>query len=80
MHTHGQISELTFLLYNNIFLFFINIQAIERLNLRTHNLRDLLTDEKFSRSDLITLQDPEHPETWDVSTFYHVKNQSGGKK
>lgn len=36
-------------------------------------MRDLLTDEKFSRADLITLQDPAHPEKWDVSSFHYVK-------
>lgn len=41
-------------------------------------MKDLISDEKFSRSDLLTLQDPTHPEKWDISTFYHVKNMSGG--
>ncbi len=36
-------------------------------------MRDLLTDVKFSRSDILTLQDPAHPEKWDVSTFHYVK-------
>ena len=48
-------------------------EAIDRLNIKPCNMRDLLTDEKFSRSDLITLQDPSHPEKWDVSTFHYVK-------
>ena len=59
---------------------FLLLQAIERLNLRTHSMRDLLTDEHFSRSDLITLQDPDHPEKWDVSSFYHVKNKSDSER
>ena len=33
-------------------------QAIEELNIRPKNLRDLLTEEPFTRKDLITLQDP----------------------
>lgn len=36
-------------------------------------MRDLLTDVKFSRSDIITLQDPSHPEKWDISAFHYVK-------
>lgn len=54
------------------------LQAIDRLNLKTRNMKDLITDEHFSRSDLVTLQDPEHPEKWDISTFYHVNNKSDG--
>ena len=41
-------------------------------------MKDLLTDEPFSRSDLLTLQDPAHPEKWDISTFFHLKNKSDG--
>ena len=39
-------------------------------------MKDLISDESFSRSDLLTLQDPAHPEKLDFSTFYHVKNKS----
>jgi hypothetical protein len=38
-------------------------------------MRDLLTDEKFSRDDLVTLQDPSHPEKWDISNFHYVKEK-----
>lgn len=50
-------------------------QAIDQLNIKTCNMRDLLTDEKFSRADLITLQDPAHPEKWDISSFHYVKQR-----
>ena len=46
---------------------------MDRLNIKTGNMRDLLLDTKFSRSDIITLQDPAHPEKWDVSGFHYVK-------
>lgn len=36
-------------------------------------MRDLLNDKKFSRADILTLQDPAHPEKWDISTFHYVK-------
>ncbi len=52
-----------------------HIQAVERLNLRTKNMRELLTDEPFTKADMITLQDPAHPERFDLSTFYYVKNK-----
>ena len=51
------------------------LQAVERLNLKPRHLRDLLSDEPFTRSDIITLQDPMAPEKFDVSSFYHVKNK-----
>ena len=38
-------------------------------------MRDLLTDKKFSRADLIILQDPAHPEKWDISSFHYVKQR-----
>ena len=31
-------------------------QAVERLNLKPKNFKDLITDEPFKRSDIITLQ------------------------
>lgn len=34
----------------------IIIQAIEQLNLKTKNFKDLLTDEPFTRNDIITIQ------------------------
>lgn len=51
------------------------LQAVERLNLKPRHFRDLLTDEPFTRADIITLQDPMAPERFDVSSFYHVKNK-----
>lgn len=31
-------------------------QAVEQLNFKTKNLKDLLTDEPFTRKDIITIQ------------------------
>ena len=31
-------------------------QAVDRLNLKVGNLRDLITDEPFTRKDVITVQ------------------------
>ena len=49
-------------------------QAIEQLNIKAKNWKDLLTDEPFKRSDLITLQDPNHLDKFNITQFYHVKN------
>lgn len=50
-----------------------NSKAVERLNIKSRNFRDLLNDEVFKRSDIITLQDPRNLEKFDVSQFYHIK-------
>ncbi|XP_073079717.1 RING-type E3 ubiquitin-protein ligase PPIL2 isoform X3 [Manis javanica] len=49
-------------------------EAVEQLNIKAKNFRDLLTDEPFSRQDLITLQDPTNLDKFNVSNFFHVKN------
>ena len=56
------------------------LQAVERLNLKPRHFHDLLTDEPFTRADIITLQDPMAPEKFDVSSFYHVKNKLAVKE
>lgn len=49
-------------------------EAIEQLNLKPRNWKELLTDESFKREDLITLQDPAHLEKFNIANFHHVKN------
>ncbi|XP_047552697.1 RING-type E3 ubiquitin-protein ligase PPIL2 isoform X1 [Lutra lutra] len=49
-------------------------EAVEQLNIKAKNFRDLLTDEPFSRQDIITLQDPTNLDKFNVSDFFHVKN------
>ena len=49
--------------------------TIKTLNIDVRNLRDLLTDQPFERSDIITLQDPQNiASKHDFSRFHHVKN------
>ena len=48
-------------------------KAVERLNIKSRNFKDLLNDEPFKRGDIITLQDPSNLEKFDVSQFYHIK-------
>ena len=50
--------------------------TIDRLNVKAKNWRDLVTDEEFSRKDIITLQDPQHLSTRDLSGFKYLKDGS----
>lgn len=54
----------------NVFSF----EAVEQLNLKAKNWKELLTDEAFTRQDLITIQDPAHLEKFNIANFYHVKH------
>lgn len=47
--------KITWLLQLYIFVAFV-LQAIKELNLKTKNWKELLTDEPFTREDLITIQ------------------------
>nr|XP_015221340.1 PREDICTED: peptidyl-prolyl cis-trans isomerase-like 2 [Lepisosteus oculatus] len=49
-------------------------EAVEQLNIKTKSYKDLLTDEPFTRQDIITLQDPTNLDKFNVSNFFHVKN------
>ncbi|XP_035021163.1 RING-type E3 ubiquitin-protein ligase PPIL2 isoform X1 [Hippoglossus stenolepis] len=49
-------------------------EAVEQLNIKTKSFRDLLTDEPFARKDIITIQDPTNLDKFNVSDFFHVKN------
>uniref|UniRef100_H9G508 Peptidylprolyl isomerase like 2 n=1 Tax=Anolis carolinensis TaxID=28377 RepID=H9G508_ANOCA len=49
-------------------------EAVEQLNIKTKTFKDLLTDEPFTRQDIITLQDPTNLDKFNVSSFFHVKN------
>uniref|UniRef100_A0A8C4WY59 RING-type E3 ubiquitin-protein ligase PPIL2 n=1 Tax=Eptatretus burgeri TaxID=7764 RepID=A0A8C4WY59_EPTBU len=54
----------------NVFCF----EAIERLNTKSKNYCDLLTDEPFTKLDIITLQDPRNLDKFNISSFHHVIN------
>ncbi|KAJ5745877.1 hypothetical protein N7520_011059 [Penicillium odoratum] len=47
--------------------------TVERLNIKGKLWRDLVTDEEFSRKDIITLQDPQNIESRDLSSFTYLK-------
>jgi len=48
-------------------------EAIEELNLKTKNFKDLLNDEPFTRNDIIVLQDPRNMTKFNLSNYHHVK-------
>uniref|UniRef100_A0A8C9F9M8 RING-type E3 ubiquitin-protein ligase PPIL2 n=1 Tax=Pavo cristatus TaxID=9049 RepID=A0A8C9F9M8_PAVCR len=48
--------------------------AVEQLNIKPKCYKDLLTDEPFTRQDIVTLQDPTNLDKFNVSNFFHVKN------
>lgn len=50
-------------------------EAVEQLNIKVNNWRELLTDKPFTREDIIVIQDPQHLEKFNISTFHHVKNK-----
>ncbi|KAJ6074204.1 uncharacterized protein N7446_001981 [Penicillium canescens] len=52
--------------------------TVERLNIKGKLWRDLVTDEEFSRKDIITLQDPQNIESRNLSSFNYIKNGETG--
>jgi peptidyl-prolyl cis-trans isomerase-like 2 len=48
--------------------------TVERLNIKAKMWRDLVSDEEFSRKDIITLQDPQNLESRDLSSFQYLKD------
>ncbi|CAG9764536.1 unnamed protein product [Ceutorhynchus assimilis] len=49
------------------------MEAIEQLNIKTKNWKDLINDKPFERKDIIVLQDPNNLSKFDISKFHHVK-------
>lgn len=49
-------------------------EAVKELNLKTKNWKELLTDEPFTRNDLITIQNPNVLDSKVLVEFDHVKN------
>ncbi|KAI8992094.1 peptidyl-prolyl cis-trans isomerase-like 2 [Mycotypha africana] len=47
--------------------------TIEKLNIKAKHWKDLLTDESFTRKDIIMLQDPHNLEKRDMSNFDYLK-------
>lgn len=48
-------------------------EAVEQLNIKTKNWKDLVDDTPFTRKDIITIQDPNKLEKFNISSFYHIR-------
>ncbi|GAB4846891.1 cytochrome P450 monooxygenase 65 [Ancistrocladus abbreviatus] len=48
-------------------------EAIKELNLKTKNWKELLTDEPFTKEDIITIQNPNELDTKVLDEFDHIK-------
>jgi peptidyl-prolyl cis-trans isomerase-like protein 2 len=48
--------------------------TVERLNIKAKNWQDLVSEEEFTRKDIITLQDPQNIESRDFGSYKHVKD------
>lgn len=51
-----------------------SMEAIEQLNIKNKNWKDLITDDPFERKDIIVLQEPNKLDKFNISLFHHVKN------
>jgi peptidyl-prolyl cis-trans isomerase-like 2 len=47
--------------------------TVERLNIKAKNWRDLVSDDEFTRKDIITIQDPQNIESRNLSSFKYLK-------
>lgn len=50
-------------------------EAVEQLNIKTKNWKDLVDDTPFVRKDIITIQDPNALEKFNISTFHHIRKR-----
>jgi len=48
--------------------------TVERLNIKAKNWRDLVSDDEFSRKDIITLQDPQNVAARDFASYKHIQD------
>ena len=48
-------------------------EAVEQLNLKANFFKDLLTDEPFAKKDIITIQDPNNLNKFNMSNFFYLK-------
>lgn len=50
-------------------------EAVDQLNIKTKNWKDLVDDTPFTRKDIITIQDPTNLEKFNISTFFHIRKR-----
>jgi peptidyl-prolyl cis-trans isomerase-like protein 2 len=51
-----------------------SMDTLQELCFKAKNLKDLLTDEPFTRKDVICIQDPHNLASRDMNQFYYLKN------
>jgi peptidyl-prolyl cis-trans isomerase-like 2 len=51
--------------------------TVDQLNIKAKNWRDLVTDEEFTRKDIITLQDPYNLGSRDLKNFQYIQDGAG---
>lgn len=49
-------------------------EAVEQLNLKPNHLFDLTNDEKFTKKDIVEIQNPTNLDKFNINNFYYVKN------
>eukprot|EP00301_Raphidiophrys_heterophryoidea_P005256 c12228_g1_i5.p1 GENE.c12228_g1_i5~~c12228_g1_i5.p1 ORF type:complete len:562 (-),score=131.38 c12228_g1_i5:205-1854(-) len=54
-------------------------EAVEQFNLKPKFMFDLVSNEPFTKADIIHLQDPQNIERRNAAQFYHVKHQLSAK-
>ncbi|XP_014284578.1 RING-type E3 ubiquitin-protein ligase PPIL2 [Halyomorpha halys] len=64
-HSHVVVVQTTGNVFSN--------EAVEELNLKINCWKDLVNDVPFNRSDLLTLQDPDNLQKFNMENFYHIK-------
>lgn len=52
-----------------------DMASLQLLAIKPKTWRDLVTDEPFERSDIITIQDPSNLQARDASQYDYVKNE-----
>jgi len=50
-----------------------SFDAVDQLNRKTKNWKDLITDEAFKWSDIVVIQDPDHIEAREISKFFFMQ-------
>jgi len=53
--------------------------TVEQLNVKAKNMRDLVSDEEFTKADLIILQDPMNLDSRNISTFKNLQDGQESK-
>ncbi|KAL2916270.1 cyclophilin peptidyl-prolyl cis-trans isomerase Cyp8 [Polyrhizophydium stewartii] len=50
-------------------------EAVDQLNIKPKNWTDLITGEKFTRKDIVTIQDPHQIAARNINSFHHLKHE-----